>query len=553
MPVIANQGTDGVEAFNYISGNGIDASFYSTGAYRFVGNQVEVAGTDGLDIGWDGTNAFGNHSLVANNFTQNGTWDIDWINPGVTYIAGDTVTADNFHASKGAKIGSNITGGIFSADEFTQSSGSSDIAFTDSTNTGWGIYGTAHSLSPSARFANLPSDTQVISGGTGGAWNRLQSLIVTPSTNNVPNSHSGASLEVYGGASILGATNCNSRFGVSYNNSSYDPAMLFCSTNGNAPLIDIVNGEQAAVQGFSFQYRHTNVWGINSSGNLMTVSQPFAATSTAAFGSTGQATVDASGNIATTGTFTQNGTGTSRIGSSSGGSVQFSPGTPGGSNPAGYVGIYDSAGNRAGYMGYQETIGGNSFLRLANGTYVGWSLDGSVAMPNLTSDTTLTDRTACITTAGLVYYGSGTLGICLGTSSKRYKHNLETLQPGLEDLMKLHPQRGFLNAEHGDPTKPYYWITAEDGYQAFPELTGLDTQGRPNTFDLLGLVPVMVNGIQDVVDITDDLKATNDNTADKLAKLEARIDAQDRKIAALEAKVARLSRPRHPTHHRKAA
>ena len=116
--------------------------------------------------------------------------------------------------------------------------------------------------------------------------------------------------------------------------------------------------------------------------------------------------------------------------------------------------------------------------------------------------------------------------------------------------MKLHPQRGFLNADHGDPTKPYYWITAEDGYKAFPELTGLNAEGRPNTFDLLGLVPVMVNGIQDVVDITDDLKAANDNTADKLAKLEARMDAQDRKIAALEAKVARLS---HHPKHRKAA
>ena len=412
-----------------------------------------------------------------------------------------------------------------------------DIAFNGSSNTGWQIIGTNHSLSPSARFSNLPSDTQVISGGTGGAWNRLQSLIVTPSTNNVPNTYTGGPpSQFYGGSTVLGASNVSARFGESYNNASYDPALLIGSTNGNAPFIDIVNGELATVAGFSFQYKHNSIWSINSAGTGFTLN----AASGLNLPNEGGASFSAIQTL---------------LGASSVLGAGFVSNISGGRAEMDQI-AYRTNSFTGGFIFYDANTTSSTLTDLMDLNSAATALNTAVVLlPNITADTGQTDASLCRKTSGggQLYYGTGTLGICLGTSSERYKNGLAPLNLGLEETMKLHPQRGFLNADHGDPTKPYYWITAEDGYKAFPELTGLDAQGRPNTFDLLGLVPVTVNDIQALKRGEDALKAANDNTAATVAKLEARMDAQDRKIAALEAKVAQLSTHRHHTHHRKAA
>lgn len=116
----------------------------------------------------------------------------------------------------------------------------------------------------------------------------------------------------------------------------------------------------------------------------------------------------------------------------------------------------------------------------------------------LASDATHTDATVCAdTTTGLLYKGSGAAGICLGTSSARYKHGVTPLKPGLDAVLKLQPVRYYLNRDHGDPTKPLYGFIAEQGVKVLPELVGQDTQGRPNTFDYLGVVPVLVKAVQE--------------------------------------------------------
>lgn len=120
-----------------------------------------------------------------------------------------------------------------------------------------------------------------------------------------------------------------------------------------------------------------------------------------------------------------------------------------------------------------------------------------VAFPAIGTDSGLSDSNACIATTGkAIVTGTGTLGVCLGTSSERYKHGLSRLAPGLKEILALHPKQGYLNADHGDPTKMYYWITAEDAKPVLSRLVGLDKFGRPNSMDLVGLIPVLVNAIQ---------------------------------------------------------
>jgi hypothetical protein len=122
---------------------------------------------------------------------------------------------------------------------------------------------------------------------------------------------------------------------------------------------------------------------------------------------------------------------------------------------------------------------------------------GLVSLPNIGSDATHTDASICEdTTTHALYSGSGTLGVCLGTSSARYKHDIADLDAGLLEIMALQPKSYHVNADHGDPSKTLYGFLAEDGASVVPDLVGFDTEGRPNTFDYLGIVPVLVKAMQ---------------------------------------------------------
>lgn len=120
-----------------------------------------------------------------------------------------------------------------------------------------------------------------------------------------------------------------------------------------------------------------------------------------------------------------------------------------------------------------------------------------VNLPLITSDATHTDASICEdTTTHALYSGSGTLGICLGTSSARYKINMQELAVGLPEILAL-PTKSFnLDSQHGDPTKLMYGFLAEDCVKIVPALTGLDKGGLPNTCDYVGLIPVLVNAIK---------------------------------------------------------
>lgn len=126
-----------------------------------------------------------------------------------------------------------------------------------------------------------------------------------------------------------------------------------------------------------------------------------------------------------------------------------------------------------------------------------WSSTGPV-IATLPTDATHTDATLCRdTTSGAVYSGTGTLGICLGTSSARYKTNIADLPSGLDQIMALRPRTfNYASADYGDPSKLQYGFIAEEAQSALPDLVGLDDSGQPNTFDYLGVVPVLVKALQ---------------------------------------------------------
>lgn len=135
-----------------------------------------------------------------------------------------------------------------------------------------------------------------------------------------------------------------------------------------------------------------------------------------------------------------------------------------------------------------------------------------IFVANATSDAGLTDSTACLRTSnGQVLKGSGTLGICLGTSSARYKTDIQDLGDGLAQIVALAPKSFYLDAEHGDPNKRMYGFLAEDCAHVLPTLTGFDDHGRPNTCDYLGVVPVLVKAVQELKYANDNLRAELDS------------------------------------------
>ncbi|HWD38025.1 MAG TPA: tail fiber domain-containing protein [Fimbriimonas sp.] len=152
----------------------------------------------------------------------------------------------------------------------------------------------------------------------------------------------------------------------------------------------------------------------------------------------------------------------------------------------------------------------------------------NVMFNGIPGDTSVTDATLCREpTFHKTYVGTGTLGTCLGTSSARYKHGIAPLAPGLDSILALKPKSFYLNKSHGDPNKQMYGFIAEDMVTVLPKLVGLDKQGRPNTADYLGVVPVLVKAMQQQQAEITALKEQN-------AHLRAANDQFDRRLLAIE-------------------
>lgn len=141
------------------------------------------------------------------------------------------------------------------------------------------------------------------------------------------------------------------------------------------------------------------------------------------------------------------------------------------------------------------------------------SIFATVLLPNIASDAAQTDSTVCVKTDGTLLKGSGTLGICLGTSSLRYKVGFAGLPDGLAEVVKLRPGTFHYRPGYGDDgARLQYGFAAEEVVDVLPTLTGLDGDGRPNSVDIVGMVPVLVRAVQE-------LNAANDNLRQDIERL----------------------------------
>lgn len=128
---------------------------------------------------------------------------------------------------------------------------------------------------------------------------------------------------------------------------------------------------------------------------------------------------------------------------------------------------------------------------------------GLISLPQITSDVAHTDASVCEdTTTHALYSGSGTLGICLGTSTERAKADISHL-PMFEALLRVmgsYPVSYHYRPGYGDNgARIQYGFVAEKMTGAFPELIGYGADGKPNSFDMFGMFSWLVRAFQALV------------------------------------------------------
>ena len=121
-----------------------------------------------------------------------------------------------------------------------------------------------------------------------------------------------------------------------------------------------------------------------------------------------------------------------------------------------------------------------------------------VALPAITSDSAHTDATICEdTTSHGLYSGSGTGGICLGTSGEQFKNDISTMPDSLEGLMKLETVSFRYKPGFGDNgQRQQIGFLAQNVATIFPDLVGRDADGNPISVDYMGVAVKAVRAIQ---------------------------------------------------------
>jgi hypothetical protein len=144
-----------------------------------------------------------------------------------------------------------------------------------------------------------------------------------------------------------------------------------------------------------------------------------------------------------------------------------------------------------------ETIGATTPLA-GKFTTLTWTTSGGATGAFGTDSGQTATATVCEdTTSHVLYFGSGTAGICKGTSSMRFKENIGQIAYGLPEVMKLQPVSYYTKAQYGDSNKQLYGFLAEDTAKVMPKgVTEYDAKGDPSSVDYIGLVPVLVKAIQ---------------------------------------------------------
>lgn len=135
--------------------------------------------------------------------------------------------------------------------------------------------------------------------------------------------------------------------------------------------------------------------------------------------------------------------------------------------------------------------------------------NAAIKMTAIASDTATTDTTVCLKSSdGTILKGTGTIGICLGTSNEQFKDNIRPVAEGLDEVRRLLPINYTYKPGNGhDPKKLQYGFGAWATAYVISGLVGRDEKGNPMTQDPLGLVPVITRAIVQVDDKVEALRA----------------------------------------------
>jgi hypothetical protein len=178
-----------------------------------------------------------------------------------------------------------------------------------------------------------------------------------------------------------------------------------------------------------------------------------------------------------------------------------------------YMGI-GATGNSTSALGYNTSGGAGS----ASFTPVlTWNISSNLVtlagslVATLAADTGQSDATVCdVTSTGQFYYGTGTGGICLTTSSMHFKRGIADVSAGLSEVMAIPAKNFRYDSEHGDRgEREQFGFLAEDvaKVSALGSLVRDDTAGNPVRLDYMGLVPVLWHAVQQQQVEIEELKA----------------------------------------------
>jgi hypothetical protein len=139
-----------------------------------------------------------------------------------------------------------------------------------------------------------------------------------------------------------------------------------------------------------------------------------------------------------------------------------------------------------------------------------------ITVPTIGSDGGHTTATVCEdTTSHLFLSGSGTLGICAGTSGAQFKTDFTKMEAGLNEIVQIKEWNYRYVQGYGDSGKRIqYGPTAQDVEAVLPDLVlGRDGNGKAINYDIGAFIPISMHAFQQV--------------AERLCRLEPDSDSDD--------------------------
>jgi hypothetical protein len=156
---------------------------------------------------------------------------------------------------------------------------------------------------------------------------------------------------------------------------------------------------------------------------------------------------------------------------------------------------------------------------------LGATIGGTLTVSGIASDATHTTATVCEdTTTHLFLSGSGTLGVCLGTSGKQFKTSFQPMKAGIDDIMRINLQSYRYLPGYGDGgLRLQYGPTAQDVEAVLPDIVGHNSSGETINYDYGALFMISIRALQQIKIENDELR----NDIKRLAEAEAKLPKEN--------------------------